>query len=341
MKYFGNLIKRKKFGYLLFCIGFTILGILMFYINIKDTFNSGINPNTDLSSKVVYNDIITTILSSSNLGLAIIGLICACTGIFYFPRINPDAATDSDYTVIDNGNNIYIKYKNYEFDIPKNRFHDDKSFYRDRNNKRVPYTTRFEIYRYVYRNYKKEIENYKEANEIPVNDIINDFYGMRLATKEEIDNYIKEKGTKPFKASNKPLGVILLIIGFLLFSVSTGFNDEEIVLFIIIFAISIILFIMGIKKLITPKAKDNLYEKVINGKVYVADAYVYDKGNNIQSGRRYRLVKIWDKHNHHLDKWFEISVGVYYWDEIKGLLYVIRYNNEEILDFIPKESKEK
>lgn len=87
MKYFVNLIKRKKYGYVLFCIVFIIIGVLMFYVNIRDTFNNGIEPNTSLMGKVNYNDIITLLLSSSNLGLAIIGFLGVYFGFFFFPRI--------------------------------------------------------------------------------------------------------------------------------------------------------------------------------------------------------------------------------------------------------------
>ena len=253
---------------------------------------------------------------------------------FSFLELNSNAASDSDYTVIDKGDTFYIKYKKYEFEIFKKNFNSNSLSFKDKNNRFVPFSTRYEIINYIHSRYENEIYNYSESNLIPIKDLVNDFYSIRLATKEEIDDYIKEKGTKPFKASNKPLGIVLLIIGFLCFSVSTAMDDNNFVKFLIVFTMSIILFIIGIKKLITPKAKDNLYEKVINGTVYIADAYVYDKDNYIQNGDRERLVRIWDRHNHCLDKRFSINVSAYHWDEIKGHLYLIKYNNEEILDFI-------
>ncbi len=152
MKYIINLFKRKKFGKLLLILIIIIIGLFPLIVNLCDLINNGIH----YTDNVFINVPIIAILGTSNLGMVIIGIIVAIyLGLIFVPRNAPEAQDDSDYEIVEEGDLLYIKYKDKEFKVKKDTFEAKDLFFKDMNNKHVSMTTGYQIYNYVKYKLKK------------------------------------------------------------------------------------------------------------------------------------------------------------------------------------------
>lgn len=148
MKYYKNLIKRKKYKVILICCITALLGFFCFYINLSEFFNIGIK-DTELSPSVVVNSGMAGIIGETNIGMAILGLFIIYIGLVFLPKNSIYAQDDSDYEVKLIEDNIYIKFKNNEFLVKKETFAPTDLFFKDKNGKFVTMTRGYQIYNYV------------------------------------------------------------------------------------------------------------------------------------------------------------------------------------------------
>lgn len=98
MKYYKNLIKRKKYGVLILGLIFSLLGGITFFYNFIDVIIKNIDLS-DLSSYSVYNNGIIGILGSTNIGMSLIGIFVIYIGLVWIPRNSFYSQDDSDYDV--------------------------------------------------------------------------------------------------------------------------------------------------------------------------------------------------------------------------------------------------
>ena len=68
MKYYKNLIKRKKYGVLIIAFCIFLLGAFSFFYNLLDVIIKNIN-FSDLSSYTIYNNGIIGLIGTTNIGL--------------------------------------------------------------------------------------------------------------------------------------------------------------------------------------------------------------------------------------------------------------------------------
>ena len=332
MKYYINLIKRKKFSVLILSLLFIILGIAMAYYNsiefiLEGLKESGISPNIEINSGIAG------IIGETNLGLAIIGLLCFYIGLVFFPISSPYAQDDKDYFVESMKDKVYIKYKNNEFLLDKETFSPTKIFFRDKNRKFVSLTRGYQIYNYVKYKYKKETEKIiDESKVIGEKEIRDRFNGLELMTTQQKEAYIKFRNIK--KRAN--LFQIFLSISFWCISVILiygvlSYNGEKMVSIKILYAIVAIIVMKFAKSswIIALKNK-KLVNKIMTNDVFIADCFSYDKKTiNYDDGTTYS-IKITDGKNY-LDKWFKIKREEYNNEKIKGKLV---YLDEDLIDVI-------
>ena len=196
MKYFKNLLKNKNYKAIIFSIVFYLVGCVCFYINFNSIIKNDIQYN-GLNDSVLTGNFIIDIISRSNWGMVIIGIINIYTGLIFAPRNYKGSQDDEDYVVKSSGDYIEIKYKAREFVVKKETFNPCDLFFKDKNGKFVSMTTGYQIYNYVMNEYKEKTEKeIKECNTIGMNDVITKFSNLRLMSNEEKKWYIEHKKLK-------------------------------------------------------------------------------------------------------------------------------------------------
>lgn len=155
-------------------------------------------------------------------------------------------------------------------------------------------------------------------------DIISNFYGMKEATKEDIDKYIEDNYW--YKLFYNKIGIFIMI------SLIVSYVMKS--LFITIF-INIGLFLLYRRG---KKANDAIKEIKLS-KVYVAECFQYEKrlkwygrGKNSQMDT---TIRVWDKKNHYIRNWFRTYLGPFYnEDKYKLTLYVFKKENSHKLGLL-------
>lgn len=156
MKYFMRLLKRKKYKAVLGCLAFAILGLLVICSQYNDYIQNGFK---FIDTNMAYNDSSwATILTSSNLGIILLGILLIWTGLFYFPSISAYAQNKEDFDIKSDDEYIYIKYKKYELKLLKETFSTSNNLKKDKNGKRIMPMDANRIYNYVMIFHKEDLE---------------------------------------------------------------------------------------------------------------------------------------------------------------------------------------
>ena len=199
MKYYKNLIKRKKYNVLIAILIVFILGLFLFYSYFLDVIIRNI-AWSDLSYYAIDNNGIVGIIGSTNIGVSFIGICLMYVGIVWLPLNSPDAQDDSDYDIKSDGENIYIKFKKNEFLVKKETFQPTDLFFKDKNGRFVSSTRGYQIYNYVSTKYKELTEKEVDTSKIILkSEVVNKFSNVQKMSNEEKLNFIKQQ-----KLKNKP-----------------------------------------------------------------------------------------------------------------------------------------
>lgn len=156
--------------------------------------------------------------------------------------------------------------------------------------------------------------------------ILDEFYGVREATCEEIDNYIKSikflKFNKWFYIS-LAIFWLITVIQSIVQSFDDGFNLNVCFMGFIIILMSITLLFEGLE-FATLNFNSSLIKK---SKVYVANCYSYSyKLRSIYGTRSKNLIyiKVRDRKDHYIDEWIYDHCG----GSENYILYIFKYNND-------------
>lgn len=330
MKYYKRLWKNKDYGKLIGILIFFGLGFFCFYVNFLEYLIKGFQ-KTNINGYTM--DTIAGILGSSNIGLTIVGLIVMYTGLIFVPRNIPEIQNDDDYYVKSKGSKIYIKYKNYEFELNKETFEPTDMIWKDKNKKFVSVTLAYQIYNYVTYKYRhlleKQVPNFADKENILTN-----YENIKSATDEEINNYIIFKGFNKNKPLSKSIGILYIILS-IIFVLGILFNNKYSILkkcAVLLF--SSVLFVPAYTFYNEATHNKKNLNKIKKSKIYIAPAYVFDKKIEQSDSEYTYFVKVSDKKNHYIDEWFKISKEDYQNDLIEGKLYIIEYQNNYNFDFI-------
>lgn len=113
MKYYKNLIERKKHSVIIISICTVLVGIFVRYLSVKDVFDRGLA----LSKTWYLNDGygIISVVVASNMGMVLCGVLLAYIGFCYVPVTSQFSQDETDYDVKSDGDNIYIRFCSNEF----------------------------------------------------------------------------------------------------------------------------------------------------------------------------------------------------------------------------------
>lgn len=319
MKYYKNLIKRKKYGVLFFCLIVFLLGTFTFFYNFLDVIIRNIDWS-DLSSYTIYNNGIAGIIGSTNIGLSLLGIFIMYTGIVWIPLNSPDAQDDSDYDIKSEGEYIHIIFKKNEFLVKKETFQPTDLFFKDKNGLFVSMTKGYQVYNYVMANYKKLTEKEIDYSKVILkSEVVNRFSNVQKMSNEEKINFINQNNLK-----NKPrlffiivsillwLNFIFWLLGLLISIITFDFITFDIIVDIIMITVS---FILGKKSNFAIFKDKNLIKRILNENMYIVKCEVYDKKHNRTqdtNGTVYDnyYIKITDG-NYIVDQWIEIPKDKY------------------------------
>lgn len=337
MKYYKNLIKRKKYGVLIIAFCIFLLGAFSFFYNLLDVIIKNIN-FSDLSSYTIYNNGIIGLIGTTNIGLSLIGLFLMYIGIVYIPVNSPYAQDDSDYDIKSEGEYIHIKFKNNEFLVKKETFQPTDLFFKDKNKHFVSITRGYQIYNYVMANYKKSTE--KELNDSKVilkSEVVNKFKNVKKMSNEEKINFINVH-----KIKNKPRWLFVItsiilwasfifwLLGLLSFILTFDFTISNIIIALIMMIIS---FVLGKKSNNAILKNKKLVKRILNEDMYIVECEIYDKKYNQTQdvdGTVYNnyYIKITDG-NYIVNEWIEIPKEKYNKDDNKVKFYVFDKTGSE------------
>lgn len=320
MKYYTNLIKNKKYGTLICCLILAIIGLFCIFHSIIDVIENNIAEGNTSAYSIFSNGIIG-LISATNVGMIFIGLFIVYIGLIWIPMNVPASQDDNDYTVTFDNDNIYIKFKDYEFCVKKETFQPTDLFFRDKNNKFVTSLRGYQIYNYVFNKYYKEIEKHVDNEKVIFkSEVVDKFSNVKVLSLDEKQKYINEN-----KIKNRPrvlfiilsimlwynfifwiFGFILIITGNLSFSI---FN--------IIIAILMIIFsyILGKKSNKAINKNKTLIKKIMNKNMYDVECFIFDKrccdtqDTDGHSSKCYE-IKITDG-NYIVNEWIEVDKTIY------------------------------
>lgn len=327
-------IKQKKYISILAGIYVFLLGFTMFYVSLGSFIVEGIK-DSGLSPIVIANNGIAGIIGSSNIGIAFLGLGLIYFVIIWIPKTSAVTQNEKDYYLEVKDNIIYIRFRDYEFEVKREEFQ-QSSLWKDKNGKKVPTTLTYQIYNYImYKNPK--IKEKEIPNLILKENIINCFKGIRDINDDEKKLFIEKRYLKNNQIFMKIWGIFSIYIGvvpmglilyFLLININKLLNELSLeFVLLIICAFPVFLgFIIGGFSLLQNNGK-RLLKKIEKGKMYIADAISYDRNKNTSS------IKVCDG-KHYIDEWFWVSEKAYNNDVVRGKLYVVAYKEQYVIDFI-------
>ena len=337
MKYYKNLIKRKRYGVLIFCLIMFLLGAFTFFSNFLDIIIRNINWS-DLSSYAIYNNGIIGLIGSTNIGLSLIGIFIMYIGIVWMPVNSPYAQDDSDYDIKSEGEFIHIVFKNNEFLVRKETFQPTDLFFRDRNKHFVSMTRGYQIYNYIMANYKKLTERELDESKIILkSEVVNKFSNVKRMSDEEKMSFINSH-----KIKNKPrlffvitsfllwINFIFWLFGLLSFIITFNFIISHIIVAVIMIIIS---FVLGKKSNVAILKNKNLIKRILNEDMYIIECEIYDKKHNQTQdtdGTVYDnyYIKITDG-NYIVDQWIKIPKEKYEQDDNNVRFYVFDQTGNE------------
>lgn len=334
MKYYMNLIKNKKYVALIIMLIIALLGVGIIYFSATVGEEEGI-------------------FLATNLGAKFIGICFIYWGLIYLPSHSPVAQDDSEYEVESRGEEIYIRYKDYEYLFNKKDFKKSNLMLKEKNGKRISWRRAGIIYSYVIGKHKelleKEIDKSKVITE---KEIPEKFKGIKLLTEVEKQEYIKRRSLKNrhlipsfiMSMSFFGIGIMAFLGGFLqiierIKAEETGEKIVEIIaLAMIILFTCLAMISIGVVLYQYSGRQKKLVEKIKKGKMYTAYCYSYDKKEESHADSEgyttlYYYIKVTDD-EHYIDKWFEVSRLPFHHNErVRGKLIMID-NGGEILSYV-------
>lgn len=337
MKYYKNLIKRKKYAVLIFSLLVFLLGAFAFFYNFLDVIIRNIEWS-DLSGYAIYNNGIAGIIGSTNIGLSLLGIFVMYIGIVWFPLNSPYAQDDSDYDIKSEGEYIHIIFKNNEFLVKKETFSPTDLFFRDKNKHFVSMTRGYQIYNYIMANYKKLTERELDESKIILkSEVVNKFSNVKKMSDEEKITFINDHNIKNrlrlfFVITSVVLWTyfIFCLIELLDFIITFDFIISDAVLATIIMIIS---FILGKKSNVAIFKNKKLVKRILNEDMYIVECEIYDKKNDRTQdadGTIYDnyYIKITDG-NYIVDEWIKIPKEKYEQDSNSVKFYVFDETGSE------------
>lgn len=339
MKYYKNLIKRKKYGVVIVSMLFFILGFCAFYFNLIEVIKFGIMW-TGLSPNVIIDNGIAGGIGATNIGMMLVGLGIIYIALVFIPKVSMYSQDDSDYTVKLIEDDMYVKYRDKEFLVKRQNYNANDFFFKDKNGKFVSMTTGYQIYNYIK---PKKFAELKIDEEKIINDdnIITNFKNIRLMNNEEKNKYIK------YRELENNINIVGLILTIILYAIAIFFAFGGLVYiindfgtFIVSAIIAFITFKLGKAAYKASKRDKVLINKIFNGDMYIAECYSYDKKieDYYSSSGTHHIeyyIKITDNNGHYIDKWFQIPEKVYKNNDIiTASLIILGPKGEEIFEVI-------
>ena len=330
MKYYRNLLKRKRYGQLIACLIVFLLGLSAFLIGILDVLNRGFN-NSGLSFYTIYNNGTAGLLSATNIGFTLIGLFIMYVGLVWMPMNIPEAQDDSDYDIKSEGEFLHIRFKTNEFIVNKHTFEPTDLFFRDKNKRFVSMTRGYQIYNYIMAKYPGLTEREIDDSKIVLKaEVVDRFSNVKKMTVEEKRDFINYKNLK-----NKPrfffvitsillwLNFAFWLFGLLCLIITFDFVISYIIVSIIMIIIS---FILGKKSNIAISKNKKLIAKILNEDVYIVKCEIYDRKHESSTDTSDILsddyyIKITDG-NYVVDEWIETTKEIYERDSKNISIYI-------------------
>lgn len=256
-------------------------------------------------------------LKIQNEDISYIIFVCfASIGLIVYQILTePSEQNSNDFEIVFNENNTYVKYKEkYEF-VFEGKALDIQidELAKDKNGKEVSFTDMTKIYNYIRYAYSKSIEDSPEERNILKNKFLLDSLnenceGIRKATKGEKKKY---KRIKILEFCILLLMSIMLV--FMIFVGVVSINNSPKVLtampLLIVIAITFSVFTIW-KKV-----------KELKGAIYfVIDCYVCDRKERSSKGNRIYEIRVKDKNELYVDKWFNCKSFTYESDEVKVIV---------------------
>lgn len=314
LKYYKNLIKRKKYGiFISICIILILFlafyyGIFYYIINNLESFKYEMHNNGLF--KIIAISIVTAIYFYTIYYL----VICK-------PMISPYAQDHSDFDVKSEGKYIRIKFRNDEFLVEKETFQSKELreiFPKGKNKHSISDVRRQQIYNYVMEYCKEMTEaEVDKSKTISKSEVVDKFSSVRKMTNEEKLKFIKQR-----KLKNKPrlFFIITSIIlwssfSFLLIGLLSDIMNYDFLSIIVILSLLVFLYVLGRKSNIAIFKDKKLIKRILNEDMYIVLCEIYDKHhrtNRYVDGpdeNKY-YIKITDG-NYIVDQWIEIPKEKY------------------------------
>lgn len=345
MKYFKNLIKRKKYGAIITSIVVSLMGIAIIYLNSVQVIIEGIK-ESDLPANVVINNGFIGLLGTTNLGLVLIGALMIYIGLIFTPKNAIGSQDDSDYIIESREDMIYIKYKDREFLVKKETFEPTDLFFKDKNKKFVSMATGYQVYNYVKSRHndltEKEIDDNKV---ISADEIYKKFSDVHMMTFEDKNRYLSYKKTKN---KIRPFFVVLTIffafftVDMVLGAISYLFFEEftkENIIYVIIAIILVFISLLCTKKSYAASMKNKKTTKeIMNRNIYYVNCYSYDKKIDQSSDANGNVdvkyyIKVTD-HNYILNQWLQVSKEIYTSNEVINVWLVVDETGKNTIEIV-------
>lgn len=324
MKYLFDLLQKEKYKEVISFCAIGIVGILLvvnFLIQFKEFAIVTFNP-----------------LDGTNIWIPLLGIILIYIGFFYLPSVNGFVTNKEDYIIeeLEENNAIHVRYQDYSFSLLKEGKLKRMAFYgEDEQGKKVSYLLACRIYAGLICHHYKTISDIKEGKNVVDHYIENinqeEKYGTREATIEEIEKYRK---SKKFPSSRVTIFIIAIavilhfIYGYLEKNSDYISDILQILFFITIVPCEIIGLSMGIISIHT-----NQYQRYIKfGKVYIGDCYIIERKKRKSRYHYIYCAKVKNVLKGYESHWIDIDDDIYYSQDEKYKIIIIKYKNKTKLD---------
>ena len=308
MKYYINLIKRKHYRVFIPVLIFAFLGIMVIIIEIDDVISRGFAWN----EYRYYGNALFELLGSSNVGMILIGGLCIYFGLVFFPVTSPFAQDDSEFEVRDEGDDIHILFRKYEFLVKKESFSPSKFIIHDKNKRFVSMVRGYQVANYVSFRYaniiNKEID---ESKTITKKSVVEKFSNVRKMSAEEKMDYIKSHNLK-----DKPRvffvitsAILWFFFTFWILGIVGAICELRIDFLISAVILAFITFILGKKSSKAINKNKRFINRIINEDMYIVKCEVYDR-KHIEEDSDYYRIRISDGDNV-VNQWIDIPKDRY------------------------------
>lgn len=273
--------------------------------------------------------------------------------LLYFNIVtHPYAQIKEDFIVESEGENIHIRYKDY--DIVQSRELFGHKAMKDTNGNKISTNDRERIWKVVYYFYREKLERNTEEKVVVKNNEVNDsFQATKLATDEEKRTYISRKkyDKNPFFL---PSLLLILLMPFGLIYLGVHSNDVGKLeqssplasnVYFVTMCILIMLFFACDYFIIKKIVNKSLIKKIMKNNLYITECKIWDKKycyRNTSDGDYVTeyFVKIADGENVN-DDWIEVSKKTYETIDTelfnKAVLYTIGDGKKAKRDILPRE----